>query len=391
MVREKGILPLMTYLFFAYSALTIIISYAPVYFQHKGISQTHIGWLMAIGPLASVFAQPFWGYRSDKWKSVKKVLMVCMGSAIIISIFFFQMNSLLMLMLLMFCMFLFLAPCTALGDSLAQKTAVERKLNFGSIRMWGSLGFATTSLMTGFILEAYSPALIPLPFLACALTAFIFIFLLRDVTPSKKPVTLLNAVKFGRKPQVFIFLILIFFISVGHRANDSFLGLYILELGGKESYIGRAWFAGVVSEAVVFFLTALWFRRFHPLVFIITAGVIYAGRWLMMGIINDPVHVIWLQMFHGLSFGFMYFSSLTYMTRLVPEELQATGHLLFITTFFGISGIVGSLGGGIVMDTWGGAGLYQWLGIFGIIGTLSLIVYTFVLHNTAHTGKEEDK
>ncbi|WP_158736424.1 MFS transporter [Alteribacillus sp. YIM 98480] len=379
MIRQQGIFPLMIYLFFAYSALTIIVGYAPVYFQYKGISQTHIGWLMAIGPLASVFAQPFWGYRSDKWKSIKKVLMVCMGAAIVMSIILFQMNSLPTLMLFMFCLFIFLAPCTALGDSLAQKTAIQEKVNFGSIRMWGSLGFAVTSLVTGFILETYSPAFIPLPFQICAVLAFILIFFLSDVKPSKKPVTLLNAVKFGLQPHVFIFLILIFFISIGHRANDSFLGLYILELGGRESFIGRAWFVGVVSEAVIFFLSVLWFRRFHPLIFIIISGLIYASRWLIMGVTDDPVDLIWLQVFHGVSFGLMYFSSLSYITKLVPEELQATGHLLFITTFFGISGIAGSLGGGWAMDQFGGAGLYKWLGISSLLGAVSLSIYAVVM------------
>ncbi|MFB4164193.1 MFS transporter [Alteribacillus sp. JSM 102045] len=379
MIQQHGIYPLMIYLFFAYSTLTVMVGYAPVYFQYEGITQTQIGWLMAVGPLASVFAQPFWGYRSDKWKTIKKVLMVCMGSAIIISIIFFQVSSLPALMLLMFCLFIFLAPCTALGDSLAQKTAIQEKVNFGSIRMWGSLGFAVTSLVTGFILEALTPAYIYLPFLICAVLAFVLIFFLRDVKPAKKPVTLINAVRFGLKPQVFIFLLLVFFISLGHRANDSFLGLYIIELGGRESLIGRAWFIGVVSEAFVFFLTALWFRRFHPLVFIIIAGVLYASRWIIMSFINDPVHIIWLQVFHGVTFGLMYFSSLSYITKLVPEELQATGHLLFITTFFGLSGIVGSLGGGWAMDELGGAGLYLWLGVFSLIGALSLTIYTIIM------------
>ncbi|RSL33280.1 MFS transporter [Salibacterium salarium] len=375
MIRQPGIFPLMVYLFFAYSALTVIVGYAPIYFQFIGITQEEIGWLMAMGPLASVFAQPFWGYMSDKWKTMKKVLMICMGSAIVISVVFFQMESLWTIMVLMFSLFLFLAPCTALGDSLTQKTVTQRGLNFGSIRMWGSLGFAITSLVTGFLLEQYSPGMIYLPFLTCAILAFSLIFVLHDAEPAKKPVTIIDAVQFGMKAEVVIFLALLFFISIGHRANDSFLGLYIIELGGQESLVGRAWFIGVISEAVVFFLSALWFRRFHPLFFIVIAGLLYASRWFVMGVIDDPVYILWLQVFHGITFGLMYFSSISYMTRIVPEELQATGHLLFITTFFGISGIAGSLGGGWAMEQFGGGILYTLLGVCSLIGSIFLIVY----------------
>ncbi|WP_026701172.1 MFS transporter [Salibacterium aidingense] len=382
MIRQKGIFPLMTYLFFAYSALTVMVGYAPIYFQFKGMTETQIGWLMAMGPLASVFAQPFWGYMSDKWKTIKRVLMICMGMAMGISLVFFQMNVLWSLMLFMFFLFLFLAPCTALGDSLTQKTVTQRGLNFGSIRMWGSMGFAITSLLTGILLEQFHPGFIFLPFLTCAAAAFSLIFFLRDAEPAKKPVTILHAVQFGLRKEVVIFLILLFFISIGHRANDSFLGLYIMELGGRESLVGRAWFIGVVSEAVVFFLSALWFRRFHPLVFIIIAGMLYASRWFIMGVADDPVYILWLQVFHGVTFGLMYFSSISYMTRIVPEELQATGHLLFITTFFGISGIAGALGGGWAMEQLGGSGLYVWLGIFSLAGAVFLIFYSLRVKNT---------
>ena len=40
-------------------------------------------------------------------------------------------------------------------------------------------------------------------------------------------------------------------ISIGHRANDSFMGIYITELGGNEGLVGLAWFIGVISEDAI--------------------------------------------------------------------------------------------------------------------------------------------
>lgn len=338
---RRQTLPLMGYLFFAYSALTVLVSYLPVYFQNEGWSQSQIGWLIAIGPLAAVFAQPFWGYMSDKWKTIKKILIICLSSGAVVSVFFFQITEFYALFIFGFMLFIFVAPTTALGDSLTQKTAMQQGLSFGRIRMWGSLGFAFTSLVSGFFLERVGVSYLYIPFLLFTLLALSMAWLVTDAKPANKPVTIVHALQFGVKPRVLFFLGMIFFISVGHRANDSFLGLFIVELGGAESLIGMAWFVGVVSEAVVFFLSYLWFRRFHPLFFILIAGLLYAFRWFMMAGMDDPSHVLWLQVLHGITFGGMYFSALQYISKLVPEELQATGHLLFITTFFGLSGVIG--------------------------------------------------
>ncbi len=47
----------------------------------------------------------------------------------------------------------FMGPIGALADSLSQRVANIAGVPFGSIRMWGSVGFAVTSLIGGMILE----------------------------------------------------------------------------------------------------------------------------------------------------------------------------------------------------------------------------------------------
>ena len=47
---------------------------------------------------------------------------------------------------------------------------------------------------------------------------------------------------------------------------------------------------------------------------------------------------------------------------LFPDHLQATGHVLFITTFFAFSGIVGSLIGGAMIDLIGVSTMYFYMG-----------------------------
>src|SRR5699024_3012526 len=171
------------------------------------------------------------------------------------------------------------------------------------------------------------------------------------------------------------FLMLMLFLTITHRASDSYIGLYIVELGGTERFVGMGWFVGVLSEAAVFAFAGLWFRKLHPLVFIIIAGALYSIRWFLYSAMTDPAPIIFLQVLHGLTFGGFYLAAFSYISRLIPKLLQSTGHLIFFATFFGVSGIVGSLVGGAIIDIANGGTLYFVMGISATIGTILLSLH----------------
>ncbi|WEG15468.1 MFS transporter [Alkalihalophilus pseudofirmus] len=374
-MEYRSVYRLMAYLFFAYSTMTIVMSYIPLYFQADGLSGNEVGILMAIGPFATIIAQPFWGFMSDKYKTIKRMIVISAIGVVIAAAGFMLMGQFYGYLIMMFVLFLFLSPLTALGDSLSQKTATLKGVSFGRIRMWGSLGFATTSLLTGYVLTTIGVERVMIPMIIMAVLALVMALTIEDVKGTNKPVTIISALKIGLNKKLMFFLLCVVFISITHRANDSYLGLYIVDLGGAESLIGWAWFVGVSAEALVFATSPLWFRKFNPLSFIVIAGFIYSIRWVLMGMITSPWMVLPLQLTHGISFGMFYIAAFQYVNKLIPEHLQATGHVLFITTFFGLSGIFGSLFGGWMIDGFGLKALYFCLGVSALIGVAGLMIF----------------
>ncbi|RBW71620.1 MFS transporter [Bacillus taeanensis] len=367
------------FLFFFHSAVNIIIGFLPVYFQNQGLSGSKIGLLLAIGPFAAILSQPFWGYMSDKYNTVKRMILICLIGLLVTSAIFFQMNTFVAYMIMGACLFYFMSPIGALGDSLAQKTSRQAGVSFGSIRTWGSIGFALTALVGGQILSIIGVENMFFPFAAYALVAFFVCWKLSDIkTSHSKPVTSGDALKLVGNKRLLTFLALIMFITITHRTNDSFVGLYVVELGGKESLIGWAWFVGVASEALIFALSAIWFRRFHVLTFIIISGILYTLRWFLFAGANNPGDIILFQAAHGITFAVMYVAAMEFVSQLVPEELQGTGQLLFISVFFGLSGIIGSLGGGIVMDYFNGTMLYQTLSCLALVGSIGMFIFAYI-------------
>lgn len=165
MAKDESLIPLKMLLFCFHASNTIILSFLPLYLQFKGLSGSEIGWVLAIGPLASIFAQPIFGYLSDKFKTVKWVLFICIIGLLIGSTLFFQMNTLVSIILMGAVFYFFTTPIGALGDSLAQRRADDLNVSFGTIRTWGSIGFATSALIVGAVLDYFGVQYMIVPYL----------------------------------------------------------------------------------------------------------------------------------------------------------------------------------------------------------------------------------
>ena len=349
----------------------------PVYFQHAGMTESKIGSILAIGPLAAILAQPFWGYISDKFGTIKKVLLVTLVGVFTISFFLLTNESYVLILIFAAIFYVFMSPTGALGDSLAVKTAANVNKNFGSIRTWGSIGFAVSTLLVGQFFAFAGISYILIPFIFMITMAFLTATKVSDVKTVSKPVTVFDAIRIGRNPRFLFFLGTIMFLTIPHRANDSFIGIYITELGGNESQIGIAWFVAVASEAIIFATSHFWFKRFNEITFIFIAGILYSLRWFVLAYVGGPGATILMQVLHGVTFGVFYVSAFQYVTKLVPVNLQATGHLLFISVFFGLSGILGSLFGGMIFEDVSGPALYNTMGYMSVVGCMALMMYMF--------------
>lgn len=374
MSQHQSLTPLKVLLFSFYATNTIIVSFLPLYLQYKGLSGKEIGWVLAIGPLVSIFSQPFWGYMSDKYKTVKRIILLCALMLLITGLIFFQMNELIPILMMGAIFFFFVTPIEPLSDSIAQRRANDVGISFGAIRSWGAIGFALSSLIVGELLSHIGIQYMIWPYLFFGLIAFLVAFLLKDVNVPSEPVKLKDLSQLIKNIPFLIFLTLIVILMITHNTNDNFIGLYIAELGGSERLVGIAWFVGVISEAIVYFLAGFWFKKLHPLIFVIIAGILFTIRWFVYGLVTVPIVIIILQVLHGLTFGVFFIAAFDYVTRLIPDLLMSTGHLVFFA-FMGVAGIIGSLIGGAIFETFGGPTLYVTLGWIALAGTVLITIY----------------
>ncbi|WP_062108898.1 MFS transporter [Bacillus niameyensis] len=376
MKSHRPLIPFILYLFVIGAINSFIVSYFPLYFQNKGLTTSEIGRFLAIGTFFGLLGQPIWGFISDKYKTVKKVLITVIIGSLLGMVWIFQTSSLVWIFVAGSFFYLFYNTLFPLSENLSKRMADQEGISFGVLRSWPAIGFAVLTLGSGFFFAKMGIGYLWLPMILLGMIALILAFRLKDAKTGTKKVDYRDMGKFFKNPTLLLFFLVLSFISLAHRMNDSFVSLHLLEIGGNEMLVGWLWFIAVLSEAVAFFTSAWWFRRpERPIHYIIIAGFLYLIRWFLIAFIDDPILLLAVQVFHGFCYAIFFMGAIEYLYKLLPKELQATGHMVFVLIVFGITGIIGSYAGGYIFDAFGGPTLYFIMTILTLIGIIGLLLF----------------
>ncbi|MEI0740298.1 MFS transporter [Paenibacillus sp. JTLBN-2024] len=242
------------------------------------------------------------------------------------------------------------------------------------MRTYGALGYAVMSLAAGYLMTQFGSRSLGYTFAGLGAISLVVTYLMPDAPVSGKPVTMKSLKNFLSNKETLLFLILVFISSIPARMNDTFLGLYIKDLGGKPDLLGLAWFLAAGSEILVFSLSFWWLRKNKELAIISFAGAFYFLRFFISAWIEDPNWLAYIQLLQLLTFPVFYTAAIQYLYNIVPVEWRATGQTVLALLFFGVSGILSSFAGGALYQAFGGRTMYLTISCMSFIGMLFGIV-----------------
>jgi len=379
---------LSSYTFLFYASMACIAPFIPLYFQEKGLSPTEIGLVLTAGPFISIIAQPLWGYISDKRQTVKEVLLFIMVLALFTSIGVFSSGSFYHIWFFMLLFMFFMTPIQPLSDSLIIAYAQKRGLNYGSIRLWGSVGFSLTALALGIALGSWGISYLGLMYGLLLTLTMMTALGLEDSNNRQAKINRRELTKLFGNSTLLWFLILTLIVSIPARINESMFSIFMNSLGATKMEIGAASLVSAMSEVPVFLCMSFIFSRFSELSMFVLAAFIYTIRWLLFSIVDRPTTLILLQMSQSLTFTLFFAASLRYVTRVVPQELQSTGTAVLTATFLGLAGIIGNSLGGYLMDQFGPRTTYQLSAFITFIGTV-LAFFTYIHTRKTHLSAKK--
>lgn len=361
--------------FFIYGTMVIFTGFFQLYLQDIGMSKIEIGSLMAIAPFVSIFANPFWGFWGDRSANIKRVLLIMMAGTLLLVQWVFQANTYAMIYMAMIMFYFFQTPMFSQTNSLILTYIEGTRHKFGSFRLWGSLGWALTAVAAGPVINQLGSGRISIVFSIMLAVAALFIFSLPGIqkTTGSATVTLKGLSQLFLNSYFVWFILLGILVSIPNTANNTFMSLYILELGGSTQTVGLAIFFSSIFEVAVFLLFDRYLKRnIHVLVgCLAVVSLLFALRWFLMAEASSPIEVALIQLLHCVTFGGYFYVGVQLTMLFVPQPYRASGQAIYTLSWSGISGVVGGLAGGWMFQNFGAQTMYRtgmMLAIVGVIG-----------------------
>lgn len=347
---------------------SMFISYLPVYLASRNLSETTVGAILGAGGIVSILSQPLWGFVCDNRSTISNVLkwLLVVSAAIGTALFF--TNTVYFLLALTVLMYFLFVPTDSMVESLNYQTAHRNGIGYGSIKMFGALGYAAASLLMGSLIHRYGMPVLAYGFLVYGLAAVAVGSRVEDVRTSHSPLSGASLRLFLSNRKTLWFFSVVFIMALPHRMNDTFIGLYLQSKGGSVQDVGYAWFMMTLAEVGCFAIVHKFVKPGSELRWIAAAGALYSVRFALTSMSN-PLFVVLLQLMQGVTFVVFFAAAIQYLYVIVPESWKVTGQTLLGVVFFGISGVVGSFLGGLAMRVWGGETMYLGMAFVSAVAT----------------------
>jgi len=359
------------YYIFYYAAMGIYLPFLPLFLADKGLDSFQIGMLLSIGPLTTIFTQVAWGTMADRHNRRKEYLLLTLFLTGLTSFAFSWSTGILGLALVLFLYAVSNSAAIPLADGIVLMSLKDRR-DYGSIRRWGSFGFAVTAVFGGVIFSRISLANFGVVEGTLLLLTLLWARFLPNPrgqvlarTSAKSPLR-----EMLQTPGVISFLVVTIFMMAPYTAYTGFYGWHMQTLGASARWIGLGWMIAALSEMVVFGTGSKWLVRFQPKQLIAAAGMVFVVRWLGYGLIEDYRVIAFLQVTQSVSFALFFLAGVEYLNSLLPIYLRTSAQSIFSATAFGFSALIGSFGGGWIIKISDSGYLYLVMAGVVLIGVL---------------------
>jgi MFS transporter, PPP family, 3-phenylpropionic acid transporter len=353
-----GILPLSGFYFLYFAALGITLPFLPAYFKSLSLSASQIGVLLALPPLLSLFAPPWWGQLADRSGRADRVLkVIALGSTLCFAAFLWA-ERFASLLVAMGCYAFFTSSVTPLVDSLALQRVALFGGSFARIRLFGSLGFVLSSSAFGLVASAVDRLTIVVAF--CLLCGqFLWSLTLQA---RRSPGVLLgpfSGLRLISDRDLAAFLVATCLHWIACSPFNVTFSIHVQALGLAPAVVGLSAGLGVLTETIVMYAYPRFANLFTPRQLLLWSFLASAFRWAGLGLVRRPELIVLLSLLHGLTFGAFYVASVAFVSGRVWEDLRASGQALFASVTFGLGGLIGYLSSGVGYDAMGGQRLFS--------------------------------
>ncbi|MDF1791944.1 MAG: MFS transporter [Thalassobaculaceae bacterium] len=326
-------------LFYAayFAVIGITLPYWPAWLESRGLSPVAIGAVLSVGFWVKLVAHPLLATVADATGALKRTTVLLALAALAVFATFSVADPFWSYLALAFLMGFTFQSIMPLGEALALSEIKLRGLDYGPIRIWGSLSFIAAAFSAGWAAERFgNPVILTLVIAATLALVICCLWLPARGGTVRRPWSWTATARLVANRRYLVFIAAAGSAQASHAVFYGFGTIAWRANGFSDSAIGILWSLGVVAEIVVFALAARLGRFAAAPALLALAGIGALIRWPLTAVTDDLFLVAGLQLLHGLTFGAAHLGAMRYLQDNAPEGLEATAQAFYYALVSGV-------------------------------------------------------
>jgi MFS transporter, PPP family, 3-phenylpropionic acid transporter len=368
--------------FFAalFTAYGLVLPYFPVWLDSRGLTPVEISVITSAPLFVRVVFTPAVAMLAERIANYRMVIIVLAWCAFAIALAVSQLFGYWPILVMGVAMLMCVGTMLPLTDTIAVAGVKSAGLDYGGVRIWGSITFIIANFSGGVLIEGLGGgAGIWLIVSTLAMTAVAAHFLPAPIprapqeTAPRTHWRLSMPVKLLRTRLFALFLLAGGCIHGAHATFYTFGALHWQSIGLSSAWIGALWAIGVLAEVILFAFSAGVSRRLTPVQLILAGGAASVVRWTAMVFNPSLMLLVPLQVLHALSYGAVQLGAVLFIARAVPHAGMGNAQAFYAVIANGlVLGLVG-LASGVLYTTLGST-LYALPAVVSLVGTLAALL-----------------
>jgi len=332
-----------------FAALSVVIGtnlpYLPVWLDWAGLSTSEIAVITALPLIVRVLATPVIAFAADRAGQHGKFIVALSWAGLAALLALAQSRGFWPILAAAIVFALAWTTILPLTETVAMRGVRAAGLDYGRMRLWGSLSFMAASCVGGWVVARLGAAsAIWLVVAGAAITVVATHGLAHPIgrgrptaatAPPRQSIADLTALV---RSHGFLLLLLAAGLSqASHAAFYTFGTLHWRALGLSTAWSGTLWAISILAEVGLFACSAAIVARIGPIPLIALGAGAAVVRWLVMGLDPPLLLLLPLQSLHALTFGATHIGAIHFIGRAVPDVQAGTAQALYASVTGGIA------------------------------------------------------
>ena len=363
-----------------YAAIFLVagthMPFLPVWLDWRGLSAAEISTIFSAPYFIRLIVTPSVAFLADRLGNHRGVVIGLAWGALLSLGAMAMQRSFWPILFASMLFTLFWSTIMPLTETVAMAGVRAAGLDYGRMRLWGSVSFIAASFGGGFIVDWKGPpAALGIIMAGSAATLAVAYLLPRPqlraelATPGPR-LSLADAMRLIRNPLFVLFLIAIGAEQASHAVFYLFGTLHWRAQGYSTGMAGVLWAVAVIAEIGVFAYSGWCVARVGVLGLLLLGAGAGILRWTLMAF-DPPLAVqLALQLLHAFTYGAAHLGAIHFIARAVPDAQAGTAQALYATVTSGVAMGLAMAGSGPLYAGYGG-GAYLLMAALAVVALVT--------------------